>query len=177
MQEPEQHQGPGAPGSVNFTAWLSPEEIRSAHTYADEVLRVLQERAATLRDGSEAQAHQLRRYASGLLLAGAKALAAAERVEAAGEVAGAPEVEETPAEGPAAAPEPPAQPKRGPGRPRGPRAPGGPMPPPVMRARTVEQSVAPVPAAPRRQQPTAEEVLSNRPARPPQRRATGGEWR
>ncbi|WP_437309933.1 hypothetical protein [Sorangium sp. So ce388] len=146
--------------AADFTKWLSPEEIQRAQAYADEVVREIQRRPAFLRVAGAALTRQLRRYAAGLLLAGGKLLGLAERVEA----AGAPEDEAPQAEAPTGAP-----PKRGSGRPRGPRAPGGPMPPLAMRARAVAQSEAPVPAAPRKQQPTPDEVLAKyRGLKPPQ---------
>jgi hypothetical protein len=159
QQEPQQ-----PTPAVDFTQWLSPEEMQRAHAYAEQVVREIQQRPAFLRLAGTALARLLRRYAAGLLLAGGKLLALAERIEAAGDAEVEPEPvepldDEPHAVEPAAAPEPPAPPKRGPGRPRGPRAPGGPMPPPALRARPAVESAAPVPAAPRKQQPTAEQVL------------------
>lgn len=165
--------------AVDFTKWLSPEEMARAQEYAAEVMRQLLQRPAFTRGGAAEQAHQLRRYSAGLLLVASKALSLADRIEAAGDAAGEPEAEEPQddgplAEEPAAAPEPPAQPKRGPGRPRGPRAPGGPMPPQALRARPAVESAAPVPAAPRKEQPTPEEVMTKyRGLKTPRR--TGGQ--
>jgi hypothetical protein len=162
VQQQQQRQVP----AVDFSQWLSPDEMERVQAYADEVMRQLHERPA-FRDGdAKERAHLLRRYAAGLLLAGGKALALADLVEASGAV-----------EKVSAEPAPPKE-KRGPGRPRKPSsAPSADhpaaakmrMPPAPRLSRTVEESEAPAPAATRKPQPTAAQVLEMRPAKPPRR--------
>ncbi|XXX79111.1 hypothetical protein WMF30_10090 [Sorangium sp. So ce134] len=173
QQEPEtQQEQPSI--AEDFLSMLSAEDMRLAQAHSDREARRAVERARGVHDTPEEQDGQFRLYTAFVLLTGAKMAALAQRGIGVASTAGEPR-DEPMADEPAAAPQPPAQPKRGPGRPRGQRAPGGPMPPPALRARPAAESAAPVPAAPRKPQPTAEEVLAHRPAKPPPRRATGGE--
>jgi hypothetical protein len=168
VQQQQQRQGP----AVDFSQWLSPDEMERVQAYADEVMRQLHERPA-FRDGdAKDRAHLLRRYAAGLLLAGGKALALADLAEASGA-----------AEKDSAEPAP-APVKRGPGRPKkGPSAPSADHPAAVrMRMpsaprlrRGLEESAAPAPAATRKPQPTADEVLAKyRGLKTPQRAGRSG---
>lgn len=165
QQVQQQHQAP----AVDFSQWLSPDEMERVQAYADEVMRQLHERPA-FRDGdAKERAHLLRRYAAGLLLAGGKALALAVLAEASGA-----------SEEDSAAPAPV---KRGPGRPRKdtrartadhPAAAKMRLPPSPRLSRTVEESDAPVPVAPRKPQPTAAEVMAKYRGLKPSQRAGGG---
>lgn len=167
-RRPQQVQEQQPPAAVDFTQWLSPAEMRRARAYAEEVVRQMQQRPAFLRGAVVARVQLLRRYAAGLLLAGGKVLELAERIEAAGDAP----TPKLPAEELAlddleadleAAPAP-APVKRAPARPptsRDPRSPRASMPPQALRARSTVESKAPVPAGPRKQQPTAAEVIAN----------------
>jgi hypothetical protein len=161
--------------AVDFTQWFSPAEMDDVRAYADTVVPQLQARAAALYQDPEKQAHYLRKYAAGMALAAARALALADL-----EVTPAPAVdglEADPAPAPAKQKQPKAEtPPREPRRPiPGKRQTPGPWSPPMPKRRAAEEdeSRAPVPAAPRMPQPTADQVLAMRPAKPPRRTAGG----
>jgi hypothetical protein len=166
VNQPQQQKQQEQPSiAEDFTADLSPEERRRVQAYADRRAREAMEQVQLAHDDPEMQRRQLRIYAAADLLAGAKIAALSKRIV----VAPADEelaIDETEAE-PAA---PQVKPKRGPGRPKADAAASRQRMPPVPHMQRSEESEAPVPAGPRRPQPTVQEVLDRRPAKPPQRR-------
>ena len=157
VQQQQQTEEPSI--AVDFTRDLSPEDMADVRAYADAVVPQLVDRAAAKYEDEEARDHHLLKYAAGLALTAARVLATVDRRQKGGKAPVA-SLAETEA------------PTRGPGRPRGLRAPGGPMPPPALRARPAVEGAVPVPAAPRKPQPTAEELLVKyRPEKPPAARA------
>lgn len=162
-QVPHPKQQPEEQPSIaeDFTADLSPEERRRVQAYADRRAREAVEQAQLGHDDPEMQRRQLRMVAAADLLAGAKIAALSKRIAAPIDEPARDEPETEPA---------PAKPKRGPGRPKTdtrkptvdhPAAAKMRMPPAPRLGRAVEESNAPAPAATRKPQPTAEEVLAN----------------